>query len=460
MTSAPKERPANTLSGPRVYSTEFHPSHFAGPKLSQNTEDQIIRSLKVKFLTKGIVTINGGHLLNPPVVALLRKHEEILTDGLLLPARRIDKREFGDYLEDHKDVIRAAGWNSKDEKSAASFIEERVKIILPWRVEQAQDAYRSRLVGGLQDPRSLVRHSLLNVAGFDETRLGEMINEIGQLDLKEDHSMSRYIDAQPENLREILHRFSHACYHVVGTHVVNCETGTDLSALSALRINDLTENSANRNDDVLSDISIFHRCCFATAMQAINETTLPLTFVDAIPLKRMRTIRKALQEQGFQKKYDSIVEDFLSRIAAGNDPASLANWDTTNTVKLAEELAAHFKEHIGREVGHYKTEIQKRHEHGAIHSFADTIKNAFHLIPGISELIAGVEMARSYVGFVGHARAVVATRDPTVAKQRAERERAREVEDFVKALSPSNEAVILEALAVLRRIAATEMRPM
>jgi hypothetical protein len=68
-------------------------------------------------------------------------------------------------------------------------------------------------------------------------------------------------------------------------------------------------------------------------------------------------------------------------------------------------------------------------------------------------------MARSYVGFVGHARAVVATRDPTVAKQRAERERAREVEDFVKALSPSNEAVILEALAALRRIAATEMRP-
>jgi|HubBroStandDraft_6_1064221.scaffolds.fasta_scaffold278275_2 hypothetical protein len=184
MTSAPKERPANTLSGPRVYSTEFHPSHFAGPKLAQNTEDQIIRSLKVKFLTKGIVTINGGHLLNPPVVALLRKHEEILTDGLLLPARRIDKREFGDYLEDHKDVIRAAGWNSEDEKSAASFIEERVRIILPWRVEQAQDAYRSRLVGGLQDPRSLVRHSLLNAAGFDETRLGEMINEIGHLDLK------------------------------------------------------------------------------------------------------------------------------------------------------------------------------------------------------------------------------------------------------------------------------------
>jgi hypothetical protein len=255
MTSV-RERPANTLSGPRVYSTEFHPSHFDAPKLSQGMEEQIIRSLKVKFLTKGIVTINGGHLLNPPVVQLLRKNEEILTDGLLLPARRVDKRHFGDYLEDHKDAIKAAGWNSEDEKSAASFIEERVSVILPWRVEQALDAYRGRLVEGLKDPRSLVRHRLVKTTGFGEVQLDKLIDEIGDLDLTEDHSMTHFINAQPENVREILHRFSHACYHVVGTRVVNCETGTDLSALSAVRINDLTENAANRNDDVLSNINI------------------------------------------------------------------------------------------------------------------------------------------------------------------------------------------------------------
>jgi hypothetical protein len=458
---APKqERPAESLSGPRVYSTEFHPSHCNSPVLSQAAEEEIIRSLKVKFLTKGTVTINGGHLLNPPVVQLLRKNEEILTDGLVLPARRIDKRHFGDYLEDHKDVIKAAGWNAEDEKSAASFIEDRVSVILPWKVEQAIEAYRSRLVEGLKDPKSLVRHRLLNTAGFSEDQLAKMIAKIGELDLTEDHSMTHYIDRQSENLRETLHRFSHACYHVVGTHVVNCETGTDLTALSTIRINDLTENSANRNDNVLSDINIFHRCCFATAMQAINEKTLPVTFVDAIPLKQMRTIREGLEKRGFHDKYDRIVEDFLSRIAAGNDPASLTGWDTAKTVQLVEGLSAQFREHIGRELGHYKTEIQKKHEQGAIHSFADTIKNGFHMIPGISELIAGVEMARSYVDFLGHARAAVATREPDLAKQYAERERARAVEDFVKALNPGNEAVILEALATMRRIAANEMRPM
>lgn len=457
--AAKRERSAETLSGARVYSTEFHPSHFSGPKLAQGREEEIIRSLKVKFLTKGTVTINGGHLLNPPVIELLKKNEEILTHGLLLPARRVDKSQFGDYLEDHKDAIKAAGWTSADETAAASFIEDRVSVILPWKVEQALEAYRNRLIEGLKDPRSLVRHSLMNTAGFTEGDLNRLVEDIRKLDLTEDHSMSRYIDAQAENVRDTLHRFSHACYHVVGTHVVNCETGTDLSALSTIRVNDLTENAANRNNSILSDINIFHRCCFSVAMQAINETTLPVTFVDAIPLKQMREIQEGLRKQGFHDKYDRIVNDFVMRIAAGNSLETLEHWDTSKTVQLVEELAGEFKGHIGRELTHYKTDIQKEHEHAAIHSFADTIKNGFHMVPGISELIAGIEMARSYVGFVGHSRAVVATRDPNVAKEYAERERARAVEDFVKALNPKNEAVILDALATLRRIAASQMKP-
>jgi hypothetical protein len=454
-----KEVLANTLSGPRVYSTDFHPSHFPNPKLAEDQEAQIIRSLKAKFLTKGIVTINGGHLLNPPVVQLLREHEELLTDGLLLPARRVDKHSFGDYLEDHKDAIKAAGWTTADETAAASFVEDRVSLILPWRVEQALEAYRTRLLAGLEEPRSLVRTSLLKTAGFGQAELQRIIDKVAELDLNEDHSMARYIDGQPENLREILHRFSHACYHVVGTSVVNCETGTDLSALAEIRINDLTENAVNQRDEILSDINIFHRCCFATAMQAISDMAIPITFLDAIPIKRMRIIQDGLRDRGFQQKYDGIVKDFLSRIAAGNDPTSLSSWDTAKTVTLVEELSAHFKEHIGRELGHYKTEVEKKHEHGAIHSFAETVKSGLHLIPGISELIAGVEMIKSYVGFVGHARKAVAAREPGVAAEHAERERAREAEEFIKAIKPSNEAVILEALGALRKIAATEIRP-
>lgn len=81
------------------------------------------------------------------------------------------------------------------------------------------------------------------------------------------------------------------------------------------------------------------------------------------------------------------------------------------------------------------------------------------MVPGISELIAGVEMVKSYVGFIRHARAAVSTREPAVAREYADRERAREVEDFVKAINPSNGAVILEAMAALRRIASMEINP-
>jgi hypothetical protein len=58
-------RQAGSISGPRVYSTDFHPSRFDHDQLPEETEATILRSLKVKFLTKGTVTINGAHLLNP-----------------------------------------------------------------------------------------------------------------------------------------------------------------------------------------------------------------------------------------------------------------------------------------------------------------------------------------------------------------------------------------------------------
>ena len=454
------ERPAQSLSGPRVYSTDFHPSHFAAKPLSAGLELAILRSLKVKFLTKGTVTINGGHLLHPSVVGILRQNESILSDGLLLPARREDKATFGDYADDHAQQIREAGWSDVDLKTAVSFIEDRVKEILPWRVEQAVDAFRQRLLEGFQNPHSQIHRTLLRDGGLTEADLVRMIDEIGKLDLREDHSMERYIEQQPSHVQNFLRRYSHACYHVVGTTVVNCETGTDLAALSEVRINDLTGNAASRSDEVLSDVNIFHRCCFAMAMQIVNEAMVPVTFIDAIPFEKIASIRRALQDQGFQKKYDEIVSDFLSRIAAGNDFKSMEAWDINRTVRLVDELAMDFRRYLESEVVNYKTASQKAHESEAVWSFAETAKSGLHMVPVISELIAGVEMVKSYAAGIKHLRAAVLLRDdPKAAAEHVKHERARRAEDFLQVLDPSNKATILDALRELRRIAAHEIAP-
>jgi hypothetical protein len=140
----------------------------------------------VKCLTKGIVTINGGHLLHPAVIGMLRANESILSDGLVLPARRRDKSSFGDYVDDHADDIKRAGWSSADVASAIEFIEDRVGEILPWRVEQAADAFRAVVLRGLGNPQSLIHRNLLQV-GATEVDIVRMIEDIKALDLREDH---------------------------------------------------------------------------------------------------------------------------------------------------------------------------------------------------------------------------------------------------------------------------------
>ncbi|WP_315928506.1 hypothetical protein [Mesorhizobium sp. SP-1A] len=67
-------RPANSLTGPRVYSTDFNPR-----ALGRGANELVIsRSLKIKLLTKGVVTINGGQALKK----LSPKNEAKILTGL------------------------------------------------------------------------------------------------------------------------------------------------------------------------------------------------------------------------------------------------------------------------------------------------------------------------------------------------------------------------------------------
>jgi hypothetical protein len=134
--------------------------------MSDEVELATLRSLKIKFLTKGTVTVNGAHFMHPAVLPFLQKHPAILEHRLLLPALREDKADFGDYVSDFEAEIAASGMTSVALKEAVAFVGDRIDTVLPWRAEQAQDAFRDRLLFGLSNPNSLVHRSLLNVPGL------------------------------------------------------------------------------------------------------------------------------------------------------------------------------------------------------------------------------------------------------------------------------------------------------
>jgi hypothetical protein len=64
---------AEELAGPRVYSTDLIRTLF-DPGDPANSRATSARALKIKIITKGLVTLNSAHLVSPLGVHLLDKH--------------------------------------------------------------------------------------------------------------------------------------------------------------------------------------------------------------------------------------------------------------------------------------------------------------------------------------------------------------------------------------------------
>ena len=192
-----------------------------------------------------------------------------------------------------------------------------MKTVLPWRVDQAQEQYRSRLISGLSSDVSIMRQHLLELDGIDENVLIRLIDEIALVDLREDSALDGILVGVSANASEILTKFAGTAYHMVGTSVVNCETGLDVSELADRRLGIMSGSEVYSDTALLTDVNVFIGCCFEMAMQAINETAFPIHVIDALPFDVIGKMRGRLQEQGFQQAYDEVISTFTSRLKPG-----------------------------------------------------------------------------------------------------------------------------------------------
>lgn len=220
-------RPAEELSGPRVYSTDLHPIHIRGARMTPEKEQIVLRKIKAKLLTRGVVTINGAHLVQPDLADFLRRNPCLLTDKLLLPAMREDRNSFAEYAADHEAEYVASGWDRETIQSAAAFVDQHVQEVLPWKLEQAADDYRDRLLQGLANPSAAVRHKLMADGMASSQELDAFVESLKDVDGSEERAIAAAVAAAPLAWQTVLRNYTHACYHLVGARVVNCEAGLE-----------------------------------------------------------------------------------------------------------------------------------------------------------------------------------------------------------------------------------------
>ena len=343
--------PASTLSGPRVYSTDLHATNFR-PEYVDDFVATTARALKTKILTKGTVTVHMSHLLSPGGILFLEACPDCLQCKALLPAFREDKQSVEEYVTDHEKAYRAVGIDDSRIANIVSLLEGCFERVMPWQLGDVHAQYRDRMAAGLVDPRSMVRRHLLSANGNNSAQIDQIANEISAGDFSVDGSMRRFLNGTDPSIRSVLGYYEQAVYHMVGTNVVNCESGTDLSPASSFSALTVAKNDDSFEPLAISEAEIFLRFFLGEAFEAMQSGATPVTVLDAMPFEYVDRINQRFGDARFHERYDSVVTTAIEKLNLSS-PYALEEFDGAAFAEMASTIHSEFICEIEKEVRDY-----------------------------------------------------------------------------------------------------------
>jgi hypothetical protein len=446
-----KIRKAEELKGPRVYSTDLIPTLFDPAKLT-DCRIASARALKIKIITKGLVTVNCAHLISPLGVHLLNMHPDIFDGEAILPAFREDKETLADYIVE-ADFVRAKIDRAQLDEHIAK-VGELVKQVMPWQLGNVGDLFKQTLVDGLRNNNSLIVRELTDrIPAAQIADIAKHIEE--EVNFAEDRYLQEYLDGLDLNIRQLVKRFSTACYHMVGTSVVQCETGTDLSPLSKFKAADVVLAARDAKVELLSDDAIFLEVFMGFALDTIQASVLPAQIIDSIDFKTAIQLSEALHVQGFQDTYEEIIETLASSISHSDPGEAIDRLDEEAVANKSRELAKAFEDKIVAELPDYKTAIQSAAAGDAYRVGTDI---AMHVglefakaIPVVGSVVAFADIIKFGAEASATASEAWSVRDQSRAFTQAQKERNEKIKTAIAALkaSPQKKAKLLDAVAAL-----------
>jgi hypothetical protein len=267
---------AEELRGPRVYSTDLVTSLYdlGNPADSVEVTE---RALKIKIITKGLVTLNCAYLVSPLAVRLLERNPDFFAGDAILPVFRSDKSSLADFVSSIGDPKRF-GITEAHLSDHIANVQRQIRTVMPWELEGVADTFRTSLVQGLRDPNSVIAEQLTTRHGLNASQLERIARDIDTLDLRSSSNLWDYTATLDQAFQKQLNTFAKASYHLVGSAVVRCETGLDLSPLSEVKAADfiLAQNAR------LSDEVLFIERFMDYALEAISPALVPTRIIDSL----------------------------------------------------------------------------------------------------------------------------------------------------------------------------------
>lgn len=387
MSSFFDERPvvkAEDLRGPRVYSTDLAASLY-DPNDEVNCLLVAARALKIKIITRGLVTLNCAHLVSPFGVRLLETYPDLVTGDAILPAFRTDKSNLADYVEDAQ-IFEKVGITEKRLGDHIASVSAKVRQVIPWELADVGDRFRDMIVVGLRDDQSRISRQLDREHGFSRDNRDKVASEIASLNFSTSSTIRDYVAKLPKGPKTPIDRFVTACYHMVGTNVVHCETGTDLSPLSNFKMEDILL-SGQQNAD-LTDEAIFLELFLATALDKIQALAIPSQIVDSLSFEHVHLLSGALRKAGFQEKYDQVVQTCLEAMSKTDKRAALEAIEPEDIATAVSELAGAFEQEVAAEIPKYWTNAAAEAKSEAYQAGTDLAGDAAGAVPILGNVVS------------------------------------------------------------------------
>jgi hypothetical protein len=250
--------------------------------------------------------------------------------------------------------------------------------------------------------------------------------DIEALEFRDSRNLRNYIATVPEAACSFLSNFAAACYHINGTRVVNCETGTDLSPLSDFKAADLVLAARDANRERLSDEAVFLKAFMGYALGVIQAAVVPEHVIDALSFRTIHEISEPLRQSGFQEKYDGIIRQYLTSSGLADARAALDSLGPQAIADVAAALAKEFGTAVGNEIRSYQTRSQVRAREAFYEAGTDVVHDALGMIPGVGDIVAFTDAAGHSVKLVKAAVEIGSVRDyeGALAKARERQEEA------------------------------------
>lgn len=448
---------ADELGGPRVYSTDL----LNDPGLTAEATVPITkRALKIKLITKGIVTLNSEHLFSPLAVDLLDQTGDLFLDGRIIPAIEVNSADLLTQAE----ASNAASGNIVEParlKDHVERLQEAIQTVMPWDARGIDGRFKDMVVDGLRNPHSQIA-TLLRARDLTEQDVADLAARIGQLDLRRSEPLWTFIDTLDEPIKEDVRRFARSAYHMVGTGVVKCETGTDLHPLSHYKAVDHLIAGRDSTPEMMSDEAIFLDVFMGSALGAIHSLVVPTQIIDSLDFKDAVALSSVLRNQGFQDLYDRVTREYLRFAALPVDQQSLEDLDVELITDAVSNLERQFDEEVLRQLKSHKSNTQQQIEGEMLRATGDIAKAGTNAAPGLSQVLAIYDGAEG-VGKLGKAAAARwRIRDEEGLKREGESRRDSEVAMALEkiAISENKKAAFLEAANLLARIHHIRSRPL